>query len=181
MRDSLFRRTEGVLFKYARTKNIIARTEVEIDELERQIAMLKLQLSACHAEPGSAVANYSGVLGGSGSSTSTAVERAVISAETRFARLSDRLSRCQFKLDLKLFRLCDLREETVPIDYVYQTLEEIDQHIFVQRYFYSRTNSAIGAQLNYTEGTIRLRRRRMILRIAQALEIERYEKTTICV
>jgi hypothetical protein len=169
--DDAYRRTEGVLFRYAKAKQIMARLESEIAELERQIVEIEKLIAACGAIPGSVTANYSGMPAG-GDGTTTTVERATLLAESRLSHLQAMHQERCAKRDEKTDRLQLLAQETAPVEFAYQMLEQRDQHIFTQRYFYERTNEAIGAQLHYDERTVRRRRNDMLIRLAEVLEID---------
>lgn len=168
--DEQYKRTEGVLFRYAKSKQIIARLESELAELERQIEGIEKLIAACGATPGSVTANYSGMPAGGDGSTTT-VERAVLLSETRLSHLQTMYQERCAKRDEKLDRVYLLREETSPVEFAYQLLEEHDQHIFVQRYFYKRSNVQIGLQLRKDESCIRDRRTKIIEKLAPILEV----------
>lgn len=168
--DDLYRRTEGALFRYARNKMLIGRIESEIEELDRQIIALNTELRHITV-PSVGVANYSGMPAG-GSGDSTSVERAAIYSEERYNHLNELLNaKLDAKVD-KLERLYALREATSPVEYAYQQLEQIDQHIFTQRYFFARSNSAIALQLHYDEATVRRHKNAMLKKIADVLELQ---------
>lgn len=166
--DEQYRRTEGVLFRYAKAKVLIGRIEAEIDELDRQIIAIEKQMYA-QGLPSVGVANYSGMPAG-GSGDTTSVERAVLYREDRQTHLQELHSRKVGTRDERMERLFALREETAPVEYAYQQLEQRDQHIFTQRYFYARPNEAIALQLHCDERTVRRRKSGMIHNLASILE-----------
>lgn len=158
-----YRKTEGHLYRYARTVIRIAAIEAEMAEIDRQITDLSKQAEYWLAHNPRVTGNYDliGCVGGK-DPDNTPVERAMIDGAARRLHLQHLLATRQHRRSQLRDELYELRMLIARIDEGRRMLGQEDAAIFEQRYIYERTNGQIGEALGYTEGGVRRRLRQIV-------------------
>jgi hypothetical protein len=163
--DEQYRRTEGVLFRYAKKCMRIEELDGELAEINKQMIELERELHYWLELGPKTTASYSPVFGSSDPDGSP-VHRTFEHAEERRTHLYDRWTKLRDRRDNLLEKLNILRIETVRLDIARQRLNEVDSKAFEYRYFYEWSNQAIGRELSYDEKTIRNHIRRIVMTMA---------------
>jgi hypothetical protein len=165
--DEAYRRTEGVLFRYARNCMRIEELGAELAEVDRQMCQLEREL---HYWLELSPKSTSHLLGMPGcASLDPPVMRAYEQAEERRTHLYERWTALRKRKEALQEKVGTLRLEVVRLDTARQRLKGIDQRVFELRYFYEWSNEAIGREVDYTEGSVRFHLKGIVAKMAEVL------------
>jgi hypothetical protein len=165
--DEAYRRTEGVLFRYARNCMRIEELGAELAEVDRQMCQLERELHYWLELSPKSTSHLSGMPGRA--SLDPPVMRAFEQAEERRTHLYERWTALRKRKEALQEKVGALRLETVRLDIARQRLSEVDRKVFELRYFNEWSNEAIGQELSYSEGTIRIRRKNIVAAMTEVL------------
>jgi chromosome segregation ATPase len=168
--DDEYRRTEGMLYRYADRCSRIERLEAEIAEYDKQLADLQRQLEYWLGYNPRLTGNYdlTGALSECEAEL-TPVERALMDVSTRRAHLQELWLSKRSRRDQLQERVNELRLAIIDVECALKQLTQVEIQVFEQRYIYRRNNSQIGQALKYSEGTIRRIRANVVKVLATAL------------
>ncbi|MBO8169329.1 MAG: hypothetical protein H0Z35_09130 [Thermoanaerobacteraceae bacterium] len=173
MEERVFQKVERMLYRYWGKKKQIERLQKSLATVEQHIKDIRVILSdkeELYPSLG-VIGKYMVVVGGQGGGGHGDPVDDTYSEFTRTLeqlrrQLAD-LNRRRVKLKLRIFKL---EQEIDGIEFAIGELEELEQKIVEQRYFYKRSNVQIGLALHCDEKTIRRKREEIIERIAGMLE-----------
>ncbi|MBO8136784.1 MAG: sigma-70 family RNA polymerase sigma factor [Desulfotomaculum sp.] len=168
MDKSLFSQTEKMLYQFwkdklrlERLQSLIQKIEEELEDLQDEIYMQK---------PVSRVIAVYGKTGGRGSYRLDGIDGELAKHDDIMAMLVKRYYKLnRRRLSLK-FRVSELQEKISYMEAVINQLDTDEKRIIEYRYLYKHSNYAIAKIMKYTEGTIRYKRRRLIKKVAEALD-----------
>lgn len=170
----MFQRVEGILYRYYRKKQQIQRLKKSLNTIEEQIKDIRRILSDKEALRPSLgiVGKYMIVVGGEGGGFhSDPVDRTYQMHIKTIEQLQNKLSELmQRKIKLKM-RIFKLEQEIDGIEFAIGELSEIEKKIVEQKYFYKRSNVQIGIAINCDEATVRRKRKEIVEKIANMLQV----------
>jgi len=169
MNAEIFRQTEGLLYRYWKTKLRIERLKAIIQQIHDQAEGIKVELSEASPVP-RVVAKYRG---GGGRvaplGKSEGLESALADYDSLLFDLQARyvnLRRREWRLRIRVGRL---EEEIAGIEAAVNQLTTDEKKIVEYRYLYRHSNYGIGKIMNFNEKTIRNKRRELVFKVADYL------------
>lgn len=174
MEDRVFKKVEGMLYRYWWKKQQIERLQKSLATVEQHIKDIRLILSEkdeLYPSMG-IIGKYMVIVGGQGGGAhgdpaSDTYQEYIRTVEELQKELSEL---CQRRMKLKL-RLLKLEQEIDGIEFAISYLPEIERKIVEQRYLYKRSNLQIGMALGYDEKSIRNWRKKLVYEVARLLNV----------
>lgn len=172
MDKELFRKVEGMLYRYYRKLQDLGRKKKALAGTEKRIAEIKkLLIEANNFIPSfGMVGNYLAVIGGKSDGpladhTVRAYDVYTHSVDQLMGKLAQLEKR---RISLKL-RIMTLETEIEGIEFAISLLDPEERQIVEQKYMYQRSNLQIGMALGLDESTVRYRRQAIVEKIARWL------------
>ncbi len=167
MNAEVFRQTEGLLYRYWKKKMRIERLKSVLQQIHDQAEQIRVELSQASPVP-KVVAGYSGgrpaPFGKSeGLESSLAdYDELIWKLQARFVDLRRR----EWSLRIRVW---ELEAEIDGLEAAVNQLDTDEKKIVEYRYLYKHSNVGIGKIMNYSEGTIRNKRRALVFKVADYL------------
>lgn len=174
MDKELFKKTEGLLYRYWAKKQRIERLRSKLATIEKQTYDIRtIMADKDDLIPMiGVIGNYMAVVTSGGGDGSSKVERAYNQYERTMDDLHEellKLVRDKVKTKMKLMQL---ESESEGVEFALSMLTDADKKIVEQKYLYRRSNVQVGMALGFDEGTIRYKRRAIVERVARILGLK---------
>jgi len=171
IRDDIFRKTEGMLYRYFEKLKLKEKLNYRIEVLENKIQRLEQDIKNCNINLSSDIRgiDYSKDKIQSGT-TSSSIETELVKA---IDNLEKELKQTKVKLIKAKLRLNQIEESTSNIEFAIIQLSEEAKKIIELRYgtYPKLSNIEIGMRLNMAEATIRRKRKEIVEAIAKWMNI----------
>jgi len=169
MNAEVFRQTEGLLYRYWKKKMRIERLKSVLQQIHDQAEQIRTELS--HASPvPKVVAGYSkGMAWAAPFGKSEGLESSLADYDELIWKLQARfvdLRRREWSLRIRVW---ELEAEIDGLEAAVNQLDTDEKKIVEYRYLYKHSNVGIGKIMNYSEGTIRNKRRALVFKVADYL------------
>lgn len=171
IKDEIFRKTEGMLYRYYEKLKLKEKLNYRIEVLENKMQRLEHDIKNCNINLNSDIKGIdysrdkiqSGIVN---SSLESELERAV-------ENLEKELKQTRIKLIKTKLRLNQIEESTSNIEFAIIQLSEEAKKIIELRYgtYPKLSNIEIGMRLNMAEATIRRKRKEIVELIAKWMNI----------
>lgn len=171
--DEVYKKTEGILYRYFRNVTKLERLNAEIAELKTQVDYLQVEVShGISMRAPSGISRYSDEP--FHQDFESAMERGIEKAEDRLEHLEKRLSDNRAKLVQLKLREQDVRLEIVPIKAVLESISSDDVVIIQRRYELPKWYfTDIGERIKRSRSWVQRRHKELIEHFSDALEVEK--------